>query len=212
MQESFGVTFPLDVVPTSAGCIEFWAKLVDFPQSLPWFKDPGLIGAGNKDTDPLLRFNLNDGLSDGGLCARLPGFGSAGTGLFGYWTYARVLGTEAENVGDWHHYALVWDSSGIPGVSGGTARIAVFVDGQLNTGLWNGTINPPGPLLLPAEGRLGLLWKPRDTPSGSIVFDNLKIWNYAKTCFNDRFDERAGLFITSPRRCGYGPQWRCWRK
>lgn len=212
MQESFGVTFPLDVVPVSAGCIEFWAKLVDFPKSLPWFMDPGLIGAGDKNTDPLLRFNLNDGISDGGLCARLPGIGSAGTGLFGSWTYARALGTEAENVGAWHHYALVWNPAGIPGVSGGTARMAVYVDGQLNTGLWNGTINPPGSLVLPTQGRLGLLWKPRDMPSGSIVFDNLRIWNYAKTNFDDRFDERAGKRVSSPRRRGIGPKWRSWRK
>ena len=142
MQEAFGVTFPLDAVPTSAGCIEFWAKLVDFPQSLPWFKDPGLIGLGDENTDPLLRFNLNDGISDGGLCVRLPGIGSAGTGLFGAWTYARALGTTAENVADWHHYALVWNPSGIPGILDGTARIAAFVDGKLNTGLWNGIINP----------------------------------------------------------------------
>jgi hypothetical protein len=194
MQEAFGVTFPLDAVPTSAGCIEFWAKLVDFPQSLPWFKDPGLIGLGDENTDPLLRFNLNDGISDGGLCVRLPGIGSAGTGLFGAWTYARALGTTAENVADWHHYALVWNPSGIPGILDGTARIAAFVDGKLNTGLWNGIINPPGSLVLPAEGRLGLLWKPRDMPEGSIVFDNLKVWNYAKIDFEDRFDEGGGRY------------------
>ena len=189
MEEQFGVTFPVDIVPTSAGCIEFWAKLVDFPQALPWGQKPGLIGMGDKEEGnrgSILHFNGNDGASNGGLCAGLGGIGSAGTAQYGSWTYARALGTDA--VGDWHHYALVWNPAGIPGVADGTRGVAVFVDGRLNTGSWNGAAIPPSQLVLPKDGCLGLLCH-QSQSSGRVVFDNLKIWNYAKTDFSDRTNE-----------------------
>jgi len=189
MQEQFGVTFPLDIVPTSAGCIEFWARLLDLPQDLPWGQKPGLIGMNDKDEGnrgSILHFNGNDGASNGGLCAGLAGIGPAGTAQYGSWTYARALGTDT--VGEWHHYALVWTPAGIPGVADGARGLAVFVDGRLNTGSWNGAVVPPGPLTLPDGGRLGLLCH-QGMPSGRVVFDNLKIWNYAKTDFGDRMHE-----------------------
>jgi hypothetical protein len=189
MQEPFGVTFPVDIVPTTAGCIEFWAQLVDFPPGLPWGQKPGLIGVADKEDGnrgSILHFNGNDGASNGGLCVGLEGVGSAGTGQYGSWTYARALG--AETVGDWHHYALVWAAAGIPGVADGTRGLAVFVDGRLNTGAWNGAAVPPGKLVLPSGGRLGLLFH-QGLSSGRVVFDNLKIWDYAKTDFADRTDE-----------------------
>jgi hypothetical protein len=189
MQEPFGVTFPAEIVPASAGCIEFWAKLMDFPQALPSGEKPGLVGVSEKENvlgGPCIHFNGNDGAANGGLCARLGTIGSAGTAQHGSWTYARALGTDA--VGDWHHYALVWNPAGIPGVIDGTRCVAIFVDGRLNTGSWNGPVVPPGPWTLPSGGRLGLLCH-QGMPSGRIIFDNLKIWNYAKTDFNDRTDE-----------------------
>ena len=188
MQEQFGVTFPSEIVPASAGCIEFWAKLMDFPQALPAGETPGLVGVSDKEnaTGSMLYFNGNDGAANGGLCARLGTIGSAGTAQFGSWTYARALGTDA--VGDWHHYALAWNPAGIPGVADGTRCVAVFVDGRLNTGSWNGPVVPPGPLTLPNGGRFGLLC-PKGMSTGRIAFDNLKIWNYAKTDFSDRTEE-----------------------
>jgi hypothetical protein len=189
MQEPFGVTFPAEIVQASAGCIEFWAKLIDFPQALPSGEKPGLVGVSNKESaqgSPFISFNGNDGAANGGLCARLGTIGSAGTAQSGSWTYARALGTDA--VGDWHHYAFVWNPAGIPGVIDGTRCVAIFVDGRLNTGSWNGAVVPPSPWTLPTGSRLGLLCY-QDMPSGRIVFDNLKIWNYAKTDFGDRTDE-----------------------
>jgi hypothetical protein len=191
MQEQFGVTFPVDIVPTAAGCIEFWARLTDLPQALPWGQRPGLIGTNDKDEGnrgSILHFNGNDGASNGGLCIGLGGIGSAGTAQYGNWTYARALGTDA--VSDWHHYALVWNTAGIPGVAEGTRCIALFVDGRLNTGLWNGAAAPTGPLDMPKDGRLGLLChQGMPSPSTRVVFDNLKIWSYAKTDFGDRTEE-----------------------
>jgi len=186
MQEPFGVTFPAKVVPGPDGCIEFWAKLVDFPTELAWGDRPGLIAACAEDGSCgfMLHFNGNDGSSNGGLCARVAGLCSAGTGTFGTWTYSRALG--ADNVGDWHHYALAWATDGIPGVDNGARKAAVYVDGKLNTTVWNGGIG--NKLEVPTTGQFGFLHH-QGLTTGRVVFDNLKIWNYAKTDFADRNNE-----------------------
>ncbi len=88
MQEQFGVTFPPEIVPGPDGCIEFWAKLVDFPSELHWGDRPGLIAATDEEGSHhfMLHFNGNDGRGNGGLCARVAGLGNAGTGQYGNWT------------------------------------------------------------------------------------------------------------------------------
>jgi hypothetical protein len=182
MQEQFGVTFPSEIVSGPDGCIEFWAKLVNFPGDIrqPGGAWPSLI-AGVDDKGPvgfLMHFCANDGGSAGGLCFQVAGNG--GTGRYGSWPYAKALG--AGTAEGWHHYALVWAGDGIPGVDNGKRRTAIFVDGKLNTGFWNGE---GGSLTIPKTARFGLLAH-QGTPSGSVVFDNLKIWSYAKTDFNDR--------------------------
>jgi hypothetical protein len=185
MQEQFGVTFPSEIVPGPDGCIEFWARLVNFPADIrqPGGSWPGLIAAcdANGAQHFLLCFCANDGASNGGICARVAGLASAGTGQFGSWTYARAL--NANTADGWHHYALVWATAGIPGVENGQRKAAVYVDGKLNTGYWGGGTGDK--LAVPTDGRFGLL-SHQGTPSGSVVFDNFKIWNYAKTNFNDR--------------------------
>jgi len=188
MQEQFGVTFPAEIVPGPDGCIEFWAKLADFPTNIrqPGGSWPGLIAACSQSgsQDFMLCFCANDGAANGGLCARVAGLGSAGTGQFGYWTYARAL--NSDEVNGWHHYALVWATAGIAGVDNGQRKAAVYVDGKLNTGFWGGGTGDK--LAVPTDGRFGLL-SHQGTPSGRVVFDNLKIWNYAKTDFSDRDTE-----------------------
>lgn len=188
MQEQFGVTFPPEIVPGPDGCIEFWAKLVNFPKDMrqqggSW---PGLIAAcsQNDSQDFLLCFCANDGASNGGICARVAGLGSAGTGHFGDWTYARAL--NSNEVNDWHHYGFVWATNGIPGVDNGARKTAVYVDGKLNTGFWGGGTGDK--LTVPTNGRFGLL-SHQGTQTGSVVFDNLKIWSYAKTDFSDLNEE-----------------------
>jgi len=197
MQEQYGVTFPPEIVQSPDGCIEFWAKLVDFPADLPWGDRPGLIAAcDEKGTCHfMLHFNGNDGVANGGLCARVAGLGCVGTGQFGRWTYARALGS---NAADWHHYALVWATDGIPGVDNGLRKGAVYVDGKLNSRVWNGGTG--NRLTVPTTGRFGLLAH-QGMPGGSIVFDNLKIWKYAKTNFGDR-EEEAPRSMIDPTGCG----------
>lgn len=195
MQEQYGVTFPPEIVPGPSGCIEFWAKLVGFPLDLSSGARPSLLAASDEGgtSSFILFFSGNDGEAKGGLCTRLPGLGSAGTGSYGPWTYARALGSNT--VGDWHHYALVWAADGIPCVDNGMRKGAVYVDGKLNTSAWNGAAGSR--LAMPTTGPFGFLAH-QGMPSGSVVFDNLKIWKYAKTDFSDREEEVSRPRINQP--------------
>jgi hypothetical protein len=174
------VTFPIEVVKATTGCIEFWAKLTGFPEQLAWGQNPTLIRAGSATHHYLLHFNGNDGASRGGLCANA--VGGAGTGQFGTWTYTQVLG--AGTVADWHHYALVWDKDGIAGLDG-RPTVAVFLDGRLHC---SGTVPADAEVTPFQDGELGLLYN-QHLRQGKIAFDNLKVWDYAKTEFNDRNEE-----------------------
>ena len=188
MQEQYGVTFPVETVSGPDGCVEFWAKLVDFPNDLAWGARPGLIAVDDgKATQHfmLLHLNGNDGGSNGGLIAAVPGLGNGATGDYGQWTYARALGLDT--VGEWHHYAMVWATDGIPGVDNGKRKAAAYVDGKLNSCVWRGDAGN-GRLPVPPTARFGLLFH-QGMQGGRVVYDNIKAWNYAKTDFEDRFRE-----------------------
>jgi uncharacterized repeat protein (TIGR02543 family) len=191
MQEQLGVTFPPQMVPSPDGCIEFWAKLGGFSGTIrqPGGIWPGLISARNQEGIDVftLFYCSNDGSANGGICARVPGLGNSGTGRFGSWTYESALKTNAVN--DWHHYAIVWASVGVPGVDNGQRKAAVYVNGKLNSGYWGGGTGSQ--LVIPTNGLFGLL-SHQGTPAGSVAYDNIKIWNYSKTNFTDRFTENAG--------------------
>jgi hypothetical protein len=189
MQEQFGVTFPLEAVQANAGCIEFWAKLVNFPTSITQGYHPSMIRSDTPEGGGFhLFFAPNNGAAGGGLCINSR-FGWVGTGPFGYWSYATAL--RSPKTGDWHHYALVWSGLGnMLNVADPTLKICVYVDGQLNTAFGNSS---PDDRQLFASGngtRFGFIGYPADAiPGASIVFDNLKVWNYAKTDFSDRNKE-----------------------
>jgi hypothetical protein len=174
--------FSREVITTGSGAIELWAKLLSNPPELAWGSNPAFVQADDGFRSWVLQLNGNDGTGAGGLCGMVSRF-EAGTGLFGFWTYEQVLGAGA--VSEWHHYALVWSQAGIPGVGDGTRKVAVFLDGVLNSAHW--TDNPPasfGPL---TSGSLGLINYQGNT--GSAAVDNIKVWNYAKTDFAGRFIE-----------------------
>lgn len=188
MNEQYGVTFPAEIVSQPDGCVEFWAKLVDFPNDLAWGARPGLIASDEgkgAQLFMLLHFNGNDGQSNGGLIADIPGLSNGATGQYGQWTYARALGLD--NAGEWHHYAMVWASDGIPGVDNAKRTVAAYVDGKLNSTIWRGAGGNIRPAL-PATARFGLLWH-QGMQSGRVVYDNIKVWKCAKTDFSDRHDE-----------------------
>ncbi|MEO5367179.1 MAG: hypothetical protein H7831_12695 [Magnetococcus sp. WYHC-3] len=193
MQQQFGVTFPIDALTTSVGCLEFWAKLSDFPDTLPTGASPGLIGCGDfgQHDGHLMFFSANDGGGNGGLCVR--SMLSLGTGSFGSWTYASAIGGGA--ISDWHHYAVVWNAENIPGVAGGTQKVVVYVDGNLNSGHYGGSAGTSSFVVGGVFARFGLL-NHQGLVNGRIAFDNLKIWNYAKTNFADRCIEGDANSVT----------------
>lgn len=185
MQQEFGATFPIGALTNSAGCLEFWAKMDDFPSVLPTGASPGLIGCGmpGQSDGFVLFFSANDGNAKGGLCVR-SALGVIGTGGYGYWTYSAAIGG---NIADWHHYAVTWNATGIPGVGDGTRKIVTYVDGGVNSS--RNTFSSASRFVdLPPTGRFGLL-NHQTLVNGRIAFDNLKVWNYAKTDFSDRLEE-----------------------
>ena len=183
MRESFGVTFPPTIIPGPEGCIEFWAKLNDFPNFVPNNINSALIICiGTTENHTLmLSFNSNDGHGNGGLCPRV-GQRLAGTGSFGSWSYAQTLRTETSY--GWHHYAISWSDKGIKGLENSEQTVVAYIDGKLNTMSWkNLSSRQYAP---PETGRFGLLRHHNEAASGTVTFDNIKIWNYAKTDFSDR--------------------------
>jgi hypothetical protein len=177
------VTFPSEGVNADAGCFEFWAKLTGMPRQLAWGQNPTLVRIVAGDQQYFLHLNGNDGNGRGGLCAQAGPIGGAGTGQFGNWTYERVLG--ADQVADWHHYALVWNKDGIAGIGDGKQRIAIFLDGQLHS---SEAGNGDAATIPMKEGQVELLFN-QHLRQGTIAFDNLKVWDHAKTEFNHRHEE-----------------------
>lgn len=180
------VTFPAEVIHLDAGAIEFWARLTGYPTQLPWGRNPSFLWIGDP-TDPffwLIHLNGNDGQGNGGLCGVAGSTeNGAGTGRYGSWTYAQVLGAGHE--ADWHHYALVWNKHGLPGLD---HRFVLYLDGVRNTQRWE--VEFPGwPTSI--EGTVKLIES--FLSQGSVTMDNLKMWNFAKTDFADRFQEETPL-------------------
>lgn len=170
------VRFPYQVVPTEEGTIEFWAKLTNVPAVLRWGENPSLIKiVDSAGTGFGVHLNGNDGAGGGGLCGRASFRYTACTGRYGTWTYAQVLG----DVNAWHHYALVWSKTGLLGNS--QLHTALYLDGQFNSTYWY-TGGGAGfiPLL---DGELVLNFN-QHLSQGTITFDELKIWDYAKREFD----------------------------
>ncbi len=85
------------------------------------------------------------------------------------------------NAGVAVHVAAVWDFSGI---GGGPNTIRIYTNGVAAI-----SVSPTTPMTFKPNGtmRLGVSWD--NTRAYLGVIDNLKIWNYAKTNFSDRFTE-----------------------
>jgi hypothetical protein len=188
------VTFPGGVVPPYRGVIEFWAKLIDLPSAIPWGAHPTFASIIIPNvTNFNIGLNSNDGTGNGGLTAVAGGWFTTGTGSYGSWTYEQVLGVG--QAGDWHHYALVWNKDGIPGVADGTKKLAVFLDGELNSGRWH---TPNQNWWPPIGGQLGLVSSENPLIRGICAIDNIKIWNYARTNFCDRLAETPVAIDINP--------------
>ncbi|MDX9795090.1 MAG: LamG-like jellyroll fold domain-containing protein, partial [Kiritimatiellia bacterium] len=187
-----GVSFPAGVLPGGQGCVEFWASLSVGPSVVIGQGQNRLLAfapAAASTYGDMLGFSAFDAAYNGGLCASLPGFGTAGTQNGQYnLTFAGAL--NGSSVSGWHHYALVWSTDPVPGLPGTGRHLAVYVDGALNTASWKGSSATPSPLVFPAGHRL-VLPQLSATQAAAASVDNIKVWDYAKTDFSDRFQEES---------------------
>lgn len=126
-----------------------------------------------------LWFNMDNKADDQpGISVRTPDFSAAPGGKWGF------------EDGTTYHFAYVWDSAGIDATSD---TMRMYIDGEVaasgTQALPKGSFDPYmylGTLPNPYSDRTGFY----DSVVG--VTDNMKIWNYAKTDFADRFVEGVG--------------------
>ena len=173
------------------GTIEFWAKIENDRETYGDGGDPRFFMMETKPgSETVFQFAANDGCGRGGLSVYHQGISVASAEQCQHPArYDAVLSGDRNG---WHHYALVWDESGVPGTSGPNA-VAVFLDGRR----------------VPLHGDLGLakaarmasrfrenpatLFLPLDPERGhdynnktDFLIDELKIWAEAKPPFEPR--------------------------
>lgn len=186
--EDFRILFPAEEIHSlTEGTIEFWAKLENPPTFL-WSVNRPDFFVPVKGDGPRIGLNGNNGRGQGGLVGS--GNNKDDTGSDSSWrisTYEQVLGP---NVEDWHHYAVAWDNGGLPGLG---ETVALFLDGAMVSTVWWNYEDEPWLTQPPfVRGEFyGVIsnfnnefdWSQR------VVIDNLRIFDYARTDFNDRFIE-----------------------
>ncbi|HUV90747.1 MAG TPA: LamG-like jellyroll fold domain-containing protein [Anaerolineae bacterium] len=99
------------------------------------------------------------------------------------WHRANDLGWDDVPVGQWVHVAFVWDLAGIDGTQD---RMRIYRDGVLV-----GTNSDPIPGIREDTAEVRILGHHAYSRFGqpTLYLDNLKVWDYAKTDFSDRFYE-----------------------
>ena len=115
-------------------------------------------------------------------------------GIGGYQHHATVIPFSA---GELNHLAFVWDQAG---QIEGQYTLAVYQNGT-RIGAWNDAITPDIPVTMDTP-YLWLCNFDGDTTGGwdgvRGSMDNVKIWNYAKDTFGDRFNEEPVLGTPTP--------------
>ena len=180
------VRLPLpDGLPANSGCIEFWAKLGTNKVRYGDGGDPMFIHISPVDSlDHFcwIEFNSNNGGGKGGLGAILNGFGIYPDPYLGSKTYADYL--SAEKVGDWHHYALVWNVDGIISLDG-NPNVALLLDGKTIVQESGSRIWDKGNFMAGLSQPLviGLSYPDLTCGKSPYFIDDLKIWDSDKTSF-----------------------------
>lgn len=169
------------------GCIEFWASMIDGKTEFTTGGDPQFFNLFDAKGRILgaMGYASNDGMGNGGICARLP-FGNtySNRGFCQMMPYSKIF--HGEPYEGWHHYALVWNCDGLVLPDANGRRIAILIDGKIAT--------PHENIGVPQESQIDfdaitLFAIPMryDDPSyinkSNILIDELKIWNYDKTEF-----------------------------
>lgn len=161
------VQFPAQVIPFRAGSISFWAKLINYPSSIPIGQSPSFVTAEDgSGAFYNVMLNGNDGVGGAGLSGFAGNTFEAATGFFTTpFTYEDVLGTGAQ--GDWHHYELIWDENGIAGLSG--RRVAVAIDGIVTNDWHRDDLGSPSEFRPLTGGTLDLLFNQGGLPQDAVT-------------------------------------------
>ena len=165
LQTSTNNNFYVGYDSVAEGCIEFWYKT---PSSYDRFEC--VFWGWNDHSFFLSHAAVVDGSWDG------TGWNLAmwDTGYGNYIQTTRVAGRPTTST--WYHVAVVWSTNGI----------ALYLNGQ-NVGSASGTPDPPNQNLYFGVEQISGNW------GSAKVFDNMKIWNYAKTNFDDRTSEGSAM-------------------
>ncbi len=169
------VSFPKESIPVNAGKIDFWAKLSGFSGTIPvGGVAPYFFSLNDGQSYYHLGFNSNDGQGNGGLTSVAGNTFYSGTGFFGSYSYEQIFGAGKE--ASWHHYVFQWNKDGIPGVNNGQQKVAVFVDGILNSGRWQNAGSGIFQPLLSGKLNLIALGNPGSV-TGEAAIDEFKIFD-----------------------------------
>jgi hypothetical protein len=173
-----------NIVNPNKGCIECWFKSEYDSATHPLNGSSGsdytdwIISLYDPDSDKQIILNIGD-----------PGY---------FRVHDVVVNPSTSFVyfaGVWHHCAITWN---VDGIDGGANTIRVYINGALLQSV-NSTITPPSTF---TNARLRLLtnsywpyyvagsWT--DLRSGGGYCANVKVWNYDKINFSDRFSEFGG--------------------
>jgi hypothetical protein len=150
---------------------------------------------GDDQSSYRVLFTSNNGKGSSGLAGRAGRSYTTGTSVFttGH-TYKEILGQG--QVEAWHHYALVWDVNGLgPGIGDGNRKVALFLDGELESGRWYVALNQGFPPLNPST--FELMVQPTGWPGRpyDVTIDELKIWDFAKRQFSHECTEIVSIDI-----------------
>jgi hypothetical protein len=208
-----GWSFPPSVINAPAGTIEFWARLEGYAGMV------GDNGAGLLLTAPyhevgaeppgtyLMGFGGNDGGGNDGLVGAVGDANTTGTGSFlADQTFEGILGG---NASAWHHHAISWDAGGFAALGQPDREVMLFIDGTPASTPWEEAVlravGPSGPIhatgdLTDPYGEvlvLGFNSGPSNPwlDGSAVEFDNLKVWDVARTDFSDRFIEDSGFTL-----------------
>jgi len=173
------VYYDATIIDPEKGCLEFWYQNFSQPQGVnrPGHEFHGMINSpfdGSKDQNLGIDHSRYNGNPSYGVTFR-----------FNKSPWRNIQVTEQIPLG-LHHIAVVWDRNGI---TGSNDYMRLYLDaaikgtqttyndwGTSSTGIIKvavnrGTFNPP--------------------PTQCYSVDNLKIWDYAKSDFSDRFSENG---------------------
>lgn len=172
------------------GCIEFWGRIDADMESYGRYGGAGCpvffhCQPPNEIWKLTVMWNANNGVGGSGLCGSVQHYPAASEAHLGG-TFFKYL---EEKANGWHHYALVWNTQGIPslGVQDGiTVKVAVFLDGapistqtNVRNPVWGLSCFDTTPTTLGFP-----------MPQGQESFnklpysiDEFKIWNYDKVEF-----------------------------